>query len=246
MIGGGGLFFVVSSVVGVRLLMLARRNRTFPEFALGFAFVVGGTLSGALGQFVQQGGESLSPASLGQITFVYSAFSLVGITAYNIFTWRVFRPKSAGAAGLVALVFIVGLGLLGWYGSTGVFAGGTQSAAQRAAQVACFTLGPLWATIEAFRYYGLLRRRLALGIGDAIVADRIRLWGIGGAFATIIVLGSIVLIVVEPGHPLALISAANLGVCGTLASIAYALAFFPPSRYLDRVRNRAIAMATAG
>jgi hypothetical protein len=40
-----------------------------------------------------------------------------------------------------------------------------------------------WAALEAFRQYGMLRRRAALGLGDPIVANQILLWGIAGVLS---------------------------------------------------------------
>ena len=94
---------------------------------------------------------------------------------------------------------------------------------------------------------GLTRKlRSVVGVRLLVLARRVRLWGIGGFFATIIVLGGATLIVVEPDHILAQLSAVNVGICGTLASVAYALAFFRPGRYLERIRSRPIANATQG
>src|SRR5690606_3537968 len=37
---------------------------------------------------------------------------------------------------------------------------------------------PLWTMVESYRYYGLLRRRLALGLSDPLLTNRFFLWGI--------------------------------------------------------------------
>jgi hypothetical protein len=39
----------------------------------------------------------------------------------------------------------------------------------------------LWVSIEAFRYYALLRRRLRLGLADPVLTNRFLLWGIWAA-----------------------------------------------------------------
>jgi hypothetical protein len=43
------------------------------------------------------------------------------------------------------------------------------------------TLPMLWVSIESFRYYLLLRRRLRLGLADPVLANRFLLWAIWAA-----------------------------------------------------------------
>jgi hypothetical protein len=105
----------------------------------------------------------------------------VGAGGVYIFTWRTFRPHRhwAGVAvgvGFGALAFgflfeavddgfalalFPGLGhWLGWAGRT---------------------LPMLWVSIESFRYYLLLRRRLRIGLADPVLVNRFLLWAIWAA-----------------------------------------------------------------
>ena len=88
----GGLSFIVASLVtGARLLLVARRTRQLPEFALGLGlFLMGGlgyplTLLGELGTFLPDAARTASIAS-NQLSTV------VGLTFFAFFTARVFRP----------------------------------------------------------------------------------------------------------------------------------------------------------
>ena len=44
-----------------------------------------------------------------------------------------------------------------------------------------FSLG--WMTFEPLAYYTKLRKRLALGLADAVTTDRFRLWGVASLCA---------------------------------------------------------------
>jgi hypothetical protein len=93
----------------------------------------------------------------------------------------------------------------------------------------------------ARRYHRQLRRRLALGMADPLVANRVLLWAIYALSATFVVavqafyhltLGNTL------GHPVPLLASA-LG--GSLSSVAVYLAFLPPASYLRLVQARADA-----
>jgi len=245
MLMGGGLFFVVSSIVGLRLLALGIRNRTLPELSLAAAFLLGGTIGGLLGQLVYTRSIDLEPAQMGALVLTYTVFSMLGMTLYNVFTWRVFRPDAAGAA-VVGFVLLTGLGMMAWYASIGSFGHGRVSTEQRAVETLINAVGPVWAMIEALRYYRRMRRRLALGLADPVVANRILLWGIGSALASTIVLASLIQTVVPPTHILVELATLNIGVCGSVASLIYALAFFPPARYRAWLRAGAPAAPVPG
>ena len=234
---GGGLFFLATAVVGARLLLLARRNRTQPELLLGLAFFVGGTLGGGMGQYVLLAADQHTPETLGSIVFLYCLVSVFGMALYNAFTWRVFRDGTLWAALLVAGILTSGLAIVAWYGATGVFETGVQPPLQRCVMMAGSSVGPIWATVEAFRYYLLMKKRIALGLADPMVTNRFLLWGLGSLCASVIVLGAIPGIFLDPSHGLVQASLLNIGVLGTLASLAYALAFFPPASYTAWVQR---------
>lgn len=245
MLIGGGLFFLVSSIVGLRLLALGIRNRTLPELSLAAAFLLGGTIGGLLGQLVYTRSIDLEPAQMGALVLVFAVFSMLGMTLYNVFTWRVFRPDAAGAA-VVGFVLLAGLGMIAWYAFAGTFGHGRISTEQRAVETLVNAIGPVWAMIEALRYYRSMRRRLALGLADPVITNRILLWGIGSALASTIVLAGLIRVMVPPGHFLAELATLNIGVFGTVASVIYALAFFPPARYRAWLRAGAPAASVPG
>ena len=98
----------------------------------------------------------------------------------------------------------------------------------------------LWLFVESVHYASRMRRRVRLGLGDPIVANRFTLWAIWtGALACIplFVLALRTLGILEapvPGAPLpASVRAiiAMLGSGGAAALVACWLAFFPPAAY---------------
>ena len=102
--------------------------------------------------------------------------------------------------------------------------------------------GMLWAAAEAFRYSAMLRRRVALGLSEPGIAHRFWLWGIGAAAQTLVIsldFGS--WLVHGSGLDQLPLGVAATALIGLVGSIAVALAFFPPARYLEAVLRRADA-----
>jgi hypothetical protein len=94
---------------------------------------------------------------------------------------------------------------------------------------------PLWTLVESYRYYGLMRRRLALGLAQPLVTNRFLLWGsasLGTALATWS--SSIPFLLIHQPAALAAwtppiqIFTATVGVATVTV---YYLTFFPPAWY---------------
>jgi hypothetical protein len=236
---GGGCFILVSLVVGVRLLLLARRTRQLAEFAMGTGLVLIAGLGYPLMMLARFGEFLPEPARL--ILLVgYQFCQIIGISFVALFNWRVFRPASRWAAALVAAVAM---------GMLGCFIGQVLSPGLRAFMYANegiwtlsspLTILPLgWAGLESLRYHLLLRRRQRLGLADPVVTDRFRLWAIGTLTAGSMSAYSFISLMlgvdvnVRPEGP------AILGAFGVIAACALWLAFVPPAAYRRRVEARA-------
>jgi hypothetical protein len=231
---GFGSFLAVSLTVGTRLLLQARRTRKVPELAMGLNFL----LAGFLGYALVVAAESLHLLP-GRLAGFGSFFGVSGISIGGafvcLFTQQVFHPQRRVAQVAVALVTgwfglaIVGAWILNvekaqpgfgvWLGHWGTHVG----------LLAAYG----WSTGESLRYYALMRRRVQVGVGDALVANRFLLWGIG-TFATVLVtllyMGMQLL-----GHyelPASLVGVSSLLVL--VSAIAEWLAFFPPQSYRKR------------
>jgi hypothetical protein len=142
----------------------------------------------------------------------------------------VFRPGRAGAAVAALGALLLALSWIGHGvdpGWPGAESRGPWYYTGLATRAAAF----VWGAAEAFAYWTRLRRRLALGLADAVVTNRMLLWGASslvialgfGVFAAATLAGSGV-----NALPVVLaISACGLGAAATMT-----LAFFPPARYL--------------
>jgi len=229
------LFVATTAMVGVRMLLLARRTGERPELLMG----AGMALVGGIGY----PGGILSRFGLGSVGemnfwlwFFSTACTQVGIALIYAFTWRVFRAKAAWAK----LLVIGGIGFMG-AGLAGM-AHALVSAPPNA-DSALVTRGPifvgmvgyaagfLWTALEGFHHYGMARRRLALGLTDPIVANRFFLWGFFGLMAsslTAIAAVSALLGGKPSGTPVTMLP---MGVLGAAAAAAMYLAFFSPAWY---------------
>jgi len=245
---GGGSFVVVSLVLGPRLLALARRTGQLPEFTMGLCLL----LMGGLGYPLAAVGRAVTalPEEVRALLVGCSALcNTVGFAALAIFTWRVFRRESllaemAVAASVVALALLVP--------AEAVWPGLRESALSPEPYPGApgylrvvVGLGILyWASIEATVFRRALVRRLVLGLVDAVVADRIRLWAIAISFASISYTTSFVLSFMGIDLASSSLGAAIVGTLGLGSAAAAWFAFLPPAAYLRRVGARGGAPAS--
>lgn len=241
---------LVGAVVGARLLLLARRTRQIPELAIGLGLllitVVGAPLSttGRLPFLVETPiGDGIFALGL--------AFSLGGIGLLYVFTWRVFR---AGARWAKAAVSLAGVALgCQWVGLLVASRAGRtmeqilpHTRPWALAIVATVAIAFGWTALESLVYHSRLRRRLALGLADPVVVNRLLLWGVSAvaAWGLCTVLAGSMLVGQAPlRDPLPL---SIIGVAGLTTSLAWYLAFVPPEAWLRFVQRRASASHTPG
>lgn len=236
------VFGLVAGVIGVRLLLLSRRTGQTAERWLG-----GGLLcTAALGytpMIIALSLRQANPDAAGWLDAVTIAGWVVhnlGVVCMLTFVVKVFRANSAWARGLafaMGAVLWVGWGL---YVQQGGIATGRPTAGY---WIAFATIGtyPFWSAFEAFRYHGLMRRRLALGMADAVVVDRFRLWGVASlcAVASIWIVNIPTFMGLEAGSArISNVSSVCLVVTAAfgIATVgAYWLTFFPPAWYRARL-----------
>ena len=103
-------------------------------------------------------------------------------------------------------------------------------------------LGMGWGGTESILYYAKLKKRLALGLADPLVTDRLRLWGIamGCAFASTAIAGALRAAGVKMTGE---VTGLFVGPLGIASAAAMWLAFLPPHRYVNWVLARARAGA---
>ena len=231
-------FLIVGAVVGVRMLLLARRTRGIPEWILGSGLcaLVFVTIPCITIGF----GLRLGPVWLEKALFLAGLGPVIGFAvALFAFTAIVFRPAS-----IVAWSLVVAAGVVATTGMAGTVA--TRFAEWDADRVVsvhwtvmmvgAVVAGFLWSGLESLRYHWKLRRRLQLGLADPVVCNRFLLWGVGG-LATVagvaVVIVSLLLGWRVVSHPVPVLGLA----CALFStSITWWLAFVPPAPYLARLR----------
>lgn len=239
---GGVAFILASLVMGLRLLLLARRTREVPELAVGLAlFLMGGLAYPvlAVARFATPLSEALRIA-LALFALLLYGVGTVGIAVFN---WRVFRPSEpwARTAVLGLASALVGSMLLE------ALTPGLREAAlhNRGAGLRVFFLligVPIaWASYESLRFHGLLVKRIKFGLGDPVVADRMWLWGISTFAAFVTNLATSVAAFFGVDFAVSPFGALLIAPLGLVAASAMWLAFFPPESYTRRVAARAAA-----
>jgi hypothetical protein len=245
-------------VVAVRLLRLWSRGGGVPERSLGIYFLASAFL-GALLLIIAYGSlvdDSLSLSDL-QIRLLIgtAVFGMaVGAAGVYVFTWRTFRANSRWAGVAVgvglsalalgfaleaiqegfALVLFPGLGhWLGWAGRT---------------------LPMLWVAVESFRYYGLLRRRLRLGLSDPVLVNRFLLWAIWAVAVFLNLMADLVArlayaaaagttsgeVVPEIAAPLVMVTVSVTMILGAVSAVTLFLTFFATEDYRRWLRARSV------
>jgi hypothetical protein len=230
-------FFVVSMWVGIRLLLLWTRTRETPELLMGIGVLGIGPLGFGIAMAAFLSAQT-SPNLSRFLVAIASTTIAVGVGANFIFNWLIYHPRSRFVRGIAftaiaaLAVSIVGDGLTNRFAPEAWHKPGFAQLRQFA-QVAAM----LWASAEAFSWYGRMQRRVAIGLGDALVANRFLLWSIGAGSAG---LGSAFGIVVGlvSGRQMTEMPAVTLvlSLAGLAAASALWLGFVPPARYVAWVR----------
>lgn len=241
------LFVVTVTVVGARMLLLAQRTGGRHERLIGSGMLLIGML-GFPGSIASGFGGPVADLRL-PIWFASSIVTQIGILLIYAFTWQVFRSAQAWGRGLVGVAALLLFASL--VGAGHALATAPPDALSPIVARAWLLVGMIgysgcffWSAIEGFVHWASARRRLALGLADAVVVNRFLLWGVFGLAATGINVASG--IGAALGHdpsksPLTLVP---MGVLGFFASVAMYLAFLPPAAYLDFVRARARVRAS--
>lgn len=158
--------------LGVRLLVGRNDERGLPDRLVGLFFLCLGL--GAFPALTAPNPRVVRPdlAPIGMA--VGHGIVSVGFAALYLFVWRCFGPDTGWRRALA----IAGADLLlllwlaqGWFDRFSAPGGWPLHAAS-----ALRGLALVWAFGETVRYQALMRRRLAIGLADPIVANRFLLW----------------------------------------------------------------------
>jgi hypothetical protein len=239
----------------IRLLSAARRTRQSPELLAALYF-----LGAGVGLPLRLYGSSIfesQPELASTINGFGHLFFAFGVIAMTIFTWRVFHPERRGARtfAIATITLIVSTTIYTLFSGMGSAETSIEMIATNSARL----IPTYWAFFESYRYWGAMRKRAALGLGDPVVTNRFLLWAVWTAAVSVLATASLGLRVLEM-----LLSASGtsvetdeflqpvllglrllfLGMAPT-AVVALSLSFFPPTSYLDGIRARAAESSSA-
>jgi len=173
-----GAMCLATGTVGVRLLAVWWRTRESPELHVGIALLTVGPIGFAL-TGLSEPLAAVHP-DLGRVTWALAAAGLnLGSALIFLFTTEVFYSLSLRAKDC-ALFFGVWMALL-WASEIPVTGYDAEGMAGWPTRVSDFmrAFALLWAGAMSLKHQGLVRRRLAIGLGDPVASDRLLLWGMG-------------------------------------------------------------------
>jgi hypothetical protein len=231
---GGSAYCVVGFVIGLRLVLLSARTRKLPEFFIGVATLFLAGLGYPLSAVAREVPDL--PASIRTVLGVTGALlAVVGLVANTGFVWMLFRRGEAWANALFAAV---GLGAVGLFVAQSIRGGWASGDLFWSWVPFWVTVSFGWAFLECGHYHLLLRRRLRLGMAEAVVTNRFGLYA--AATGVAVVTGLVgwcfrwlqLEMVTDP------VGGLLLFVLGTTSSSLMLLAFLPPRAYLAWLRAR--------
>jgi hypothetical protein len=241
------LYIAVVMTLGVRLMLLALRSRQLPESLLAIHFL----LCCGLGYLLLVTALSaarepgLLPVAVVTGMIAVGTFgSCVGVFGGICFNFLVFRRNEPWARGLVALAAVtLTTGFIG-YGLTGGFTHGRFEGLWFWLYYGTYAVGAAWVMVEPLRYYGLMRKRLHLGLAEPLVVNRFLLWGIGSVGRFLMVVGGAIPAVIFAGQKTELVPGSvsfmliAIALVGLGVAISYWLTFFPTQGYVRFIERR--------
>lgn len=240
---GGGLFMLASLVLGGRLFWLGVRKRRLPELLLGGGLMLTGGIGYPL-VITAQMVPDLSDATRSALVIGHMSCNVIGFTFISYFNRRVFRPTErwAGVAmGVIVLSETLFMLLQLLDPGALVFAREARGAWNGNLYLAIVVLS--WSGVESLRLYRMQRRRAAIGLGDAVVMNRMFLWGF--SMLTAVTISASVTLLESLGIQVmgTWLAALISGPLGLICASTLYLAFLPPARYLRWIETRAEPLA---
>lgn len=235
-------FSLLAIVVGRRLVRLSQQTGRAPERSLGLGIALTAGFGYGLLMFalvVRQTMGAETPSVFAWVTAAGWIFHNTGVMFVLDFVRRVFRPEESWAR---TLWYTMGFVLwAGWFADA-LSGGLTAPQPGGFYWVAFSVIGtyPIWTGMESLRYWQLMRKRVALGLAEPLVANRFLLWAIASicTVASIWVVNAPVFLGYEPGSTGEIlarsISMLVTSAFGIATICAYWLTFFPPGWYRAR------------
>lgn len=230
-------FFFVALWVGVRLLAQWGRSRELPELLLGVGVLGIGPVGFGLVMLAAAAGAR-DPEAPSWIAGLSAIAVAGGASAKAVFNWKIYHPRSRAVAALAfGAIALLAVAIAGDAVTTG-FAPAAWTKPGWMLVRQCVQIGVLlWGAAEALFWWRRMSRRVRIGIGDPLVANRFLLWAMGaGAAGT----GSLVGMVVGLfyGRPMNELPSLTLmmSIFGMVSAVSLWLAFAAPDSYKRWVR----------
>jgi hypothetical protein len=242
-------YAVGSVVVGVRLLLRARVSRGVPELLAGLTYVC----APGIGYPLQVVGSQLTIREVAvPMNVVGESLLVFGCSCFLFFTVRVFRPSARwakwgawlGTLTLLCAGVVTNHAVISYSDPVETLAR-VRPALAAVLTVLAFAWG--WTALEGLRYWRMMRKRMALGLADAVVTNRFLLWGLNGLTSVGWLSVSAVMFIAGANlttNPLA-VSVTSGG--GFLNTVFLLLIFMPPAAYTRWIERsaRGAQLATA-
>jgi hypothetical protein len=240
-------YTIVSAIVGVRLILRSLESHGVPELLAGLSYVA----APALGYPMCIAAPMISNRAIAVPIYVTGEIFLVsGCCCFFFFTVKVFRPGAQWAIWSAAL----GSAVLIWsgVGITRAFLASSNpqevagmAKTPLAAMVLMLMLSYVWTALEGMRYYRMMRKRMALGLADAVVTNRFLLWGFSGltSLAWISVSAFFLAIGANIGTDPIPVTVTSAG--GIVNTVFLVLIFMPPATYTRWIERSARGGALA-
>jgi hypothetical protein len=235
-------WYLSALIVGGRLLRLGLRGDNGPARWIGiYLFVAMGLGSILISIPMARGALEGIPMTALDRALVAGGLTAtaIGNVAILTFTRRVFRRESALALGFA---LAVGAMLVGGAIGHGVTTGFDWSltGAFAVLYLSGTVLSNGWIALESLHYYGLMRRRLRLGLAEPLDANRFLLWGTAAGAAAVMLLWTTIelqfrtLMTLERVESIRAYSLPTMAVLGLVCAGCYLFAFFPAAWYVRR------------
>jgi len=242
------IYTVASGVVGVRLLLRARKSHGVPELLAGISYLAAPAIGYPLAVMAPQ----VPNRAVGVPMHMAGEFGVVfGCCCFLFFTVKVFRPGAVWASTLAWL----GSAILVWSGVSIVMAFTSYTDPVEVVaktqlplswMVGILLLSYIWIAYEGFRYYRMMRKRMTLGMADGVVTNRFLLWTLSGLTSTSWISVAVFMLATHQSltNPINVFATCLGGIVNTVLLV---LIFMPPGSYVRWVQrlSQAPQLATA-
>lgn len=228
----GSIILDTLCLLGARLVALALQTRKLPELWIGLFFMLTSPGAWLMLRALELRGHDAAAHPMAVV-----GLSLIGLgtVPVYIFTCTVFRAGERWATWLAVVGSL--LVLWGCFAQLGGFSLHIDASRPRLELVLGRLLCFGWATAESLRLYSMMRRRVAVGLGDPVLSNRFLLFAAwSAAMGLLPALHALDRLLGGATGYLRLLAVLPKGV-GVCMFVAICLNFFPPRAYLRWLRR---------